>query len=185
MSIKTCFNCFFSHDSTRQNRESVGIFQESCPLEWPFWFSQCPANSGGQNMLGKVPSDYVLKELEQIFRSTLQLSKKNSQILHAISSCGWQGCGNKYSSRASSIQFAGESMSIQIATKVELEDVTCLLLRMDESTVSKKCPSNLVTQLRWLQIQFHQAQCNWTVLHGIESKFFLKVGQPEKASCWE
>jgi len=32
-------------------------------------------------MLGKVPSDYVLKELEQIFRSTLQLSQENSQML--------------------------------------------------------------------------------------------------------
>jgi hypothetical protein len=39
-------------------------------------------------MMGKVPSYYVLKELEQIFRSTLQLSQENSQIFHAISSCG-------------------------------------------------------------------------------------------------
>jgi len=39
-------------------------------------------------MLGKVPSDYVLKELEQILRSTLQLSQENNQILHVISSCG-------------------------------------------------------------------------------------------------
>jgi hypothetical protein len=39
-------------------------------------------------MLGKLPSDYVLKELEQILRSTLQLSQENSQILHVISSCG-------------------------------------------------------------------------------------------------
>jgi hypothetical protein len=39
-------------------------------------------------MMGKVPSDYVIKEFEQIFRSTLQLSQKNSQILHVISSCG-------------------------------------------------------------------------------------------------
>ncbi len=112
MSIKTCFNCFFSHYTTRQNKESVGIFQESWQLEWPFWFSQCPVNSGGQNMMGKVPSNYVLKEFEQIFRSTLELSEENSQILHAISSCGWQGCGNKYSPRASSTQFVGESKII-------------------------------------------------------------------------
>ncbi len=39
-------------------------------------------------MMGKVPSNYVLKEFEQIFRSTLELSEENSQILHAISSCG-------------------------------------------------------------------------------------------------
>jgi hypothetical protein len=39
-------------------------------------------------MMGKVPSDYVLKEFEQIFRSTMQLSQENNQILHAISSCG-------------------------------------------------------------------------------------------------
>ncbi len=65
-------------------------------------------------MLGKVPSDYVLKELEQIFRSTLQLSQENSQILHVISSCGRQGCGNKYSPRASSTQFAGESKIIYL-----------------------------------------------------------------------